>query len=480
MAASIDSSQPPHVEEDEHHDEIWASMTAVTIQQAELPRPDASKAQVVEEDSPASSETGSSTSEEEVEAFWEVNAPQDLKEVNPDAEDGFGNFVTLGDLLHAGNVDDAVDEELPLPSVQGAQQQLEQILTRRDRIRDIASRYSGSKSVLSKDPPTTMLKLSASSLESATILPSFAEDQSHDRSTETANCSSGDAIDNASSKSRAAAYLASAPPIDDLELDVDDADAETFHDLALEAKIDDKSNTNKDNEVLRVSEEVSVSALSSSGEDTTAAAPRVKFGPELPPELLAAETSKQSKPNLVFGPSARPGKAQVNLALHRLRWGLNRATENAAESSSPHDEKDTSTNLTAPLTLKDQHLPQQTTAAKPTVAIDCQSDEKKANDSNPTKPSPVMATGLKALEAMNSSSEDASRNSLAGSGQKQKTTQQNAAQQIEQKVDQEKLNAGKAEEGTRYQELWEKFLAGNDAPVGGDFLPPPDAFHRKP
>lgn len=39
-----------------------------------------------------------------------------------------------------------------------------------------------------------------------------------------------------------------------------------------------------------------------------------------------------------------------------------------------------------------------------------------------------------------------------------------------------KLKAGLAKEEAQREELWMKFLCGNDAPVGGDALPSPDEF----
>jgi len=44
-------------------------------------------------------------------------------------------------------------------------------------------------------------------------------------------------------------------------------------------------------------------------------------------------------------------------------------------------------------------------------------------------------------------------------------------------VDKEKFEAGKRQEESRREELWHQFLAGNDNPVGGDFLPSPDSYH---
>ena len=40
----------------------------------------------------------------------------------------------------------------------------------------------------------------------------------------------------------------------------------------------------------------------------------------------------------------------------------------------------------------------------------------------------------------------------------------------------ERLRAGLAEETIRREELWLRFLAGDDGPVGGESLPPPDLF----
>eukprot|EP00439_Symbiodinium_sp_Y106_P026603 s1435_g3.t1 len=51
---------------------------------------------------------------------------------------------------------------------------------------------------------------------------------------------------------------------------------------------------------------------------------------------------------------------------------------------------------------------------------------------------------------------------------------QSALQGID--ADSTKLKAGLAREETQREELWMKFLCGNDAPVGGDALPSPDEF----
>mmetsp|Transcript_85077 Transcript_85077/g.150437 ORF Transcript_85077/g.150437 Transcript_85077/m.150437 type:complete len:419 (-) Transcript_85077:66-1322(-) len=400
----------------------WASVAAVTINDSSPTIPTG-----VIEDSSASESTSESEPGETWKAYQERRESDDE---DPEIEFG-GDALHLNDLFPGASVQGFEEEDFALPSVEGAKEQLEQILMRKDRIQAISSKYFvASKAaadgqakiheVLGRQP-AKLMELSAAKKTSIDI------SAPNEGLPDLQNLSVARKDTTGSLDSRALTYLA------------------------------EQSQQTLSSDSLELDSCGKVLEQDASCEKIEPLAERPVHGPE--PVKKEATASRP-----VFGPPARPGKKEVADVLGQLRHGLRQ------------------------LRAGDSEVERKATSSEPTKAA-LKPEEAQVSDAS-VMSSPSKETSLGSLAQV----AEAKRPPAEKPGQQSKKDEQSASEQKLacsqdgtpgaeemglQPVDAEKFRAGLASDALKREELWQQFLACNDSPVGGDMLPSPEDFYRR-
>eukprot|EP00440_Ansanella_granifera_P032869 gb/GFBE01035660.1/.p1 GENE.gb/GFBE01035660.1/~~gb/GFBE01035660.1/.p1 ORF type:complete len:495 (+),score=85.20 gb/GFBE01035660.1/:1-1485(+) len=487
---------------DESPDESpWAAISAVTIQDTRHSPPTAT---AIVDDSSAS-ETESSTSESEPDEAWKAwREPQGAAAlVSDDLE---SSALSMNDLFPGTEVVDAGDDDMPLPTVEEAQQQVQLILNRRERIRQLSAKYASNNDARSaiREPELT-----------ATLQQSLQEPITESEATGVVKGACQSAASLGASPAQISADSEPKPGIapagsmstargqtsETCGAEKEDLFQHTWHDLEhiptgdaalpedVSCKVDtDELDSRAATYTLEKPQLLHTVVSSSAGkvlEDSRDKADR--------PESKTSDVCRSPLP--VFGPPARPSKTDMMDALGKLRNTLGQfkanggATLDSSKDASGHA-LDASRSGTA---QKGATAPESVSSASPVSA----SDPNQA----PAAAAAAAAEGVGATHGatpeVELGPESTSDRARVESKQSEEgpRPQSSAVDRIlsrltrdgvldgldaegSQPVNMSKLRAAMTNEPARREELWQQFLACDDAPVGGDFLPSPEDFYK--
>jgi len=525
MTANEPPSRPepltalPH--DEESHEAIWSSMATVTIrdcaagglgaaaQQGPVvigsmaSRAERLRAAGLEGEESDSSESTSDASDESERLEVLIGSHPNAQDTAPSTrapsslDEDVG--VMLQDLVGRAGGADVLRGEERLPSLEDERRRLADIRTRQQAVRDIAARYTHTPAHVSRDIVGSSQRARPKEVIGCRLLPHSGEGGGAERTA--AVCEANDAIDVTTFTSL------------DVPLKVDCREAETESRLKAEgAKYLAVAGSSKDEGHQHHQMEESCEpdgeefanpkAEGQTTSDPCQNEPTTEAANALTGAVLGSgddactagtgDAAQRARPwvpahRLVMGPSARPGAAAASFLLGRLGERLREhgdATRLRADTpaDAPNGANVTPAALPAPVAVANSSA----VAAGPPTGTEVVLHGLSRPELNGLRAVVLPSTPAiqKGRVAVRTFEDTARRLSVRIENVKMLHDQEAEGQPRESgtpswRVSEERLRRGRAADESRREELWHQFLAGDDRPVGGDALPPPELYYGR-